>query len=215
MADKTERDKKHDIKMLVLGFILTTIVGGLLTFLYQYIQEAQKLKAEKRQEEINIMEQRRGQATVLFNEISPLIDTRLYDWRRVAWGLEDRISEDSLKSRYAEYIQVFYTWNHNLNKNRALICRFFGPDLGSQFEEFIMPKFSELHEIILGIYRLPPASRPLIVADSLNSLADSLNNVIYGFNNSMAELIRSGKIGLTDPGKACSITDAEIFKQGD
>jgi hypothetical protein len=215
MSEKTMQDRRHELKMLVYGFILTTIVGGFLAFLYQYIQENQKIKAEKRQEEINIMEQRREQATALFNEISPLIDTRLYDWRRLAWGLEDRIHEDSLKSRYAEYIQVFYSWNHNLNKNRALICRFFGPELGGQFEEIIMPKFRELHESIIGLYRIPRSSRPLIPTDNLNSLADSLNDVIYTFNNAMAELIRSGKVGLTDPGKACDISETNTTNQGD
>jgi len=203
--EKTIREKKHEIKMALLNFGLITLVGGFLTFLYQYFQEDRRVKADKRQAEMNILEQRRTQATVLFNEISPLIDTRLYTWRRVAWGLQDRIAEDSLRSRYNEYIQVFYTWNHNLNKNRALICRFFGPELGSKFEDYIVPEFIELHKSIIFLYRLPRSLRPIIYTDSLNSLADPLNDDIYEFNNAMAELIRSGNVGLTDPGKACDL----------
>jgi hypothetical protein len=206
MAEKTEQDRKHDFKMLIYGFVFTTLVGGLLTFWFQHFQDNQKIAADKRAEEVKITEQRQEQATALFNELSPLIDTRLYDWRRLAWGIEDRISEDSLKGRYAEYQEVFYKWNHNLNRNRALVCRFFGPELGEQFEGIIMPKFSDLHDTIIVLYRMPRSSRPIIPPDDLNSLADSLNDVIYKFNNSMAELIRSGKVGVTDPGKACEIS---------
>ena len=202
MADKTKLDRRHDFLMLILGFILTTVAGACLAFYFQRLQDNQRIEADKRQEDVKIMEQRRDQATILFNELSPLIDTRLYDWRRLAWGIEDAIPEDSLKIRYSEYMGIFYNWNHNLNKNRALVCRFFGPELGEQFEGFIMPGFYDLHSTIINIYRLPRSLRLRIPSDSLNSLADSLNSVVYEFNNSMAELIRSGRVGLTDPGKA-------------
>ena len=203
--EKTKREKKHEINLIVLGFLLTTLGGGILTFLYQWIQDNRRAQSDKMQAELNIMEQRRTQATALFNEISPLIDTRLYNWRRLAWGLEGSIPEDSLKARYTEYMHVFFEWNHNLNKNRALICRFFGPQLGEQFEEVIMPELRELHNTIISIYRTPRSFRHIIPSDSLNSLADPVNDVIYQFNNSMSELIRSGNVGLTDPGKACDI----------
>lgn len=203
MTVKTKEDRRHDWLLLIIGFFLTTVVGGILTFLSQHIQEGQRIEADKRADSVRIMEQRREQATSLFDELSPLMDTRLYDWRRLAWGIEDRIPEDSLRKRYSEYQEVFYQWNHNLNKNRALVCRFFGPGLGEIFERQITPQFIELHEALYSIYKMPRSDRPLIPADSLNSLADSLNDVIYTFNNSMAELIRSGQVGLTNPGSAC------------
>ena len=131
--EKTTREKKHEFRMIFFNFLLITVGGGCLTSFYQWLQDGRRIQSDKSQAEINIMEQRRTQATTLFNEISPLIDTRLYNWRRLAWGLEDRIPEDSLKIRYNEYLEIFYAWNHNINKNRALICRFFGPQLGEQF----------------------------------------------------------------------------------
>jgi hypothetical protein len=200
---KNQKDQKHDLKMIVYGFILTGILGTSITFLFNHLENHHKIEADRRADSVRIMEQRREQATIVFNELSPLMDSRLYNWRRLAWGLEDQIPEDSLKQRYAEYEETFFKWNRNLNKNRALVCRFFGPDLGETFEGTIMPQFSDLHRVVHELYKTTRSRRPLIPSDSLNSLADSLNSVIYDFNNSMAERIRSGRVGLTDPGKAC------------
>jgi hypothetical protein len=203
MAGKTKEDRSHELRLLLIGSFITVVVGGGLTAWSQRFQENQRIEAEKRADSVRIMEQRREQATSLFDELSPLMDTRLYKWRQLAWALEDRIAEDSLRKRYSDYQEVFYQWNYNLNKNRALVCRFFGPDLGEIFERQITPDFIELHQALYEIYKMPRSERPFIPSDSLNSIADSLNEVIYSFNNSMAELIRSGQVGLTNPGSAC------------
>jgi hypothetical protein len=202
MTDKTKDDRQHELKLLIWGFVLTTVTGGLLSFFFQELQEGQKVKADERSENARIMEQRQLQATELFNELSPIIDTRLYNWRRLAWGIEDQIPEDSLKKRYLEYQEVFLKWNRNLNRNRALVCRFFGPDL---LENNIVPQFRNLQIVIMNIYNTPRASRPAFNNGNLDCLSDSLNEVIYEFNNSMAESIRSGQVGLMDPGKSCDL----------
>jgi hypothetical protein len=202
MTTKNAKDRLHDFKMVVVASLFT-IVGILLTLLFQYFQNNRQIEEQNRQDASKISEQRRDQATLLFNELSPLIDTRLYNWRQIAWGLEDTIPEDALKKRYSVYQETFYQWNHNLNKNRAFVCRFFGPKLGETFELQITPGFIYLHQAIYKLIKMPRNLRPIIPPDSLNSLADSLNDIIYQFNNDMAELIRSGKVGLTDSTQAC------------
>src|ERR1700743_896298 len=106
MAVKSKEERAHDRNMLILGFIFTGVIGTLITFLFQHLEDSQKIDADKRSESVRIMDKRRKQATTVFNELSPLMDTRWYNWRRLAWGLEDRIPEDSLKKRYAEYEDV-------------------------------------------------------------------------------------------------------------
>ncbi|MBD2716450.1 hypothetical protein KBK19_15520 [Microvirga sp. STR05] len=207
MADKTPDDRRHDIKLLKYGFLLTTLVGGVLTLLFQLIQNQQNHKAAEKAENVKIMEQRRAQATSLFEEFSPLMDTRLYHWRQVAWAIEDRISEDSIRKRYAAYQHVFHKWNFSLNKNRALICRFFGPEIGSRFESQIIPQFNGIQDTIRKIIKMQPSQRPIYQSDEINSLADALNTQIYKMNNEMAEAIRSGDIGPTNPGEACDFND--------
>jgi len=203
MTQKSKNDRVHEYKLLILGFFLTSIIGGLITFSSQSFQERQKIEADRRADYIKIMEQRREQATILFNELSVLIDTRLYNWRRLSWALEDDIYRDSINKRYYEYQDIFLKWNHSLNKNRALVCRFFGANLGDLFDRQIMPMFRELHDTIIKVYRMPRTLRQGLGPIRLNYLADSLNNIVAKFNDSMAELIRSGKVGLTDPGNAC------------
>lgn len=181
--------------MLIYGFAFTTILGGLFTFALQSMDTRQKLR-----------EQHREQATRLFDELSPLMDTRLYAWRRVAWGLEAGMAEDSLRAIYEDYNKSVRAWNNSLNRNRALACRFFGPSTGSQLEAEIAPRFAVLQDTITKLMRLSREARPRFRPNVLNKLADPLNNKIYKFNDLMAEAIRSGKIGEVDPGDGCVLT---------
>ncbi|HEU4921820.1 MAG TPA: hypothetical protein VFT23_01955, partial [Burkholderiales bacterium] len=78
MAEKTRAEMRHELLLLLLGFVFTTLVGTTLTFVYDEFRERAKLR-----------EQRRAEATEVFENLSRLMDTRLYRWRQVAWAIED------------------------------------------------------------------------------------------------------------------------------
>src|SRR5713226_3810526 len=93
------------------------------------------------------------EATQLLDEISRLLDTRLFKWRQVAWSLER--TEPVLKedSAYGNYRATVYDWNFALNRNRSLLCRYFGAHVGAEFES-IMYSLNDLHDSVVARRRL-------------------------------------------------------------
>lgn len=72
---------------VVAGFFLTTIIGGLLGFLLQNRSWENQHKVlaneQERQRTLQIAEQERKEAVQIFDEISRLMDKRLYRLRLV------------------------------------------------------------------------------------------------------------------------------------
>ncbi|MEA2559110.1 MAG: hypothetical protein QOH06_614, partial [Acidobacteriota bacterium] len=128
-------ERRHEITKLILGFVLTTLVGGALTFLYERSQERQRIR-----------EQRRIEATKVFESISELMDTRLYKWRQVAWAVEDGKSAEEIWVKYDDYQKTLREWSFSLNRNRALLCRYFGPEVGQTFEGEVIYGFKEVQD---------------------------------------------------------------------
>jgi hypothetical protein len=195
MAEKTSAERWHDVIMLVLGFVLTTVVGGSLTHIYELSQEHQRVN-----------EQRRAEATKLFEDLSRLMDTRIYKWRQVAWAVEDGKSASEIWKKYDDYQQILFEWSSSVNRNRALLCRYFGPDAGTAFETKIMPGFRNIQETLRKRLETNAVSRKVTFSrEALAYCADPLSHLIYQLNNRLAESIRSGDVGSSDPGNKCDI----------
>ena len=114
---------------VITGFFLTTVLGGTLGFFFQNrswehqhkIQQAE----QERQHQLQLAEEAREQALQVFDEISRLMDKRLYRLRLVYWSLqaEDRQPEHTrlATTRFKDYRKVLYEWNDNINRNLALL----------------------------------------------------------------------------------------------
>jgi hypothetical protein len=196
MAEKTRAEMRHELLLLVLGFVFTTLVGTTLTFVYDEFRERAKLR-----------EQRRAEATEVFENLSRLMDTRLYRWRQVAWAVEDGKPVPEIVSKYNTYQQALFDWTYTLNRNRSLVCRYFGPEAGTVFEREIITGFNEIQAALRTRLQTNLSTLPTSISrDSLNYIADPLNVSIYLFNNELAEGIRAGDLGSSDPGRECDIT---------
>jgi hypothetical protein len=76
---------------IIIGFLLTTVLGGLLGSFFQNrtwdhqnkIQQAE----QERLRETQLAEEKRDKALQIFDEISRLMDKRLYRLRLVYWSL--------------------------------------------------------------------------------------------------------------------------------
>jgi len=115
--------------LLVLGFVLTTVVGGVLGYYFQ-----------RRTWDANRRESERSAAADVFDGISRGMDERPYRMRLVYWGLR-RGDEDRIAAAMAEYRATLVKWNDNLNRNLALVQRYFGREVwaflsGVLYEEF-------------------------------------------------------------------------------
>ena len=70
----------HDLVLLILGFVLSTVVGGVLTY---YFQE----RSCRHQHGVVLSETERTEATGAFDEISFQMDRCICRMRRIIFGL--------------------------------------------------------------------------------------------------------------------------------
>jgi hypothetical protein len=77
---------------VITGFVLTTVLGGLLGFLFRNrtwdhqheVQQAEQDRLRNKQ----LAEEKRERALQIFDETSRLMDKRLYRLRLVYWSLQ-------------------------------------------------------------------------------------------------------------------------------
>jgi hypothetical protein len=108
--------------LLVAGFLLTGVLGGALGFVFQRLTWAHQHEVQRREEEYRL-------AVKIFEEVSSLLDRRLYRMRRVYWAAGRRhegASGDQLSTALDDYRDVLLVWNDNLNRVQALVDTYFG-----------------------------------------------------------------------------------------
>jgi len=188
MSDKTNKSnlfgKYHDLVLLVLGIVLTALFGGILVSSWQNRAAALTRKAEHRRLE-------QEAATKVFEELSRLMDSRLYKMRQVHIGL--RYRKRSMQQRWDAYREVLNEWNENLNRNLALTQRYFGDERRATLEGEINEGFRALGELLEG-GRYPTAARDQ--AQYREAQIDSLSLSVYRFDSALISDIQKGKVGL-------------------
>jgi hypothetical protein len=99
--------------LLVVGFALTTLVGGVL---------ADRFRRENARTELEIaaMQSDIARSIQVFENISQLMDKRLFRMRRLHDVFNGDIGSDALPQRLSDYRNVYIEWNDNLNRYRAL-----------------------------------------------------------------------------------------------
>src|SRR5690242_10533672 len=97
--------------LLVVGFVLTTVFGGLLGW---FIQN----RSWDHQNRVTTDQAHQDAAFATFQELSALMDKRLYRMRVLDDLLTDpQTSDKDLHGAREDYRQVRYEWNDNLNRN--------------------------------------------------------------------------------------------------
>ena len=124
----------QQLLLLVAGFVLTSVVGGALGSWFQRRAWAHQHETQRRDEEHQREVQRRDEehqrALTTFEEVSRLLDRRLYRMRRLYWAARDTAvgagDQERLAAARADYRVVLAEWNDNLNRNLALVETYFG-----------------------------------------------------------------------------------------
>jgi hypothetical protein len=176
----------HELVLLVLGFCLTGVLG---TIVAQNVQDRSwrfQRDAEHRDREVDA-------ATKVFDDVSRLMDRRLYRTRQVLWALQGNIPEADTTARWADYRAVLYEWNDALNRNLALVERYFGVDMRNELEGHIHNGLRTIGEQ-LEDYRKAKSKDPTALKTAAD-LADRVNFAIYGLNLAMLKQIQGGDVG--------------------
>lgn len=182
--------KYDDLARLFIGFVLTTLIGSGLTFLFQHLTAKANAAAQFHQYEMS-------QATLNFSQISHLLDMRLYRTRRFVWLREshtvpptgiapgDQTAADPNDDR-KRYAESLFDWNENLNGNYALTERYFGNRMRMRLERVIAKYFRAINCDL---------AKPKPDFERIDQLLETLNPMIYKYNNDLLAALQSERIG--------------------
>ena len=178
--------------LLVVGFALTTVGGGVFAYLLQN-------RSWARQHEVTLAQAEREAALHVFEELSTLMDRRLYRMRRLEGVLSDtEAADDELHGALADYRVVLFEWNDSLNRNLARVETYFGRSVRVYLELHVYEGFKALHQLLMSMRSRRLRDSPIAsAADALQPLSDR----IYDLNAAMGELVRGGRVGRDVPAK--------------
>lgn len=105
-APKNEKifGKYHDVFLLFLGFVFTTIAGGTISYLYQ-------LKLNEHQKEQIDYENRKRNEIQLFQNISEIITERQLMSNRLMYRIRKKKSKDEVDEYYSKYLESTTKWS--------------------------------------------------------------------------------------------------------
>lgn len=186
MSNGEKQKEKSGLRntLIVVGvsFILTTIGGGSLGNYFQ-------ARSWKNQYTANLLESERARATEFFDELSRLMDKRLYRMRL----LMERLTGGANAGPYWDsYREVLHEWNNSLNRNITMVDRYFGEDMRQIFYQDI---HGNLRRVGATIGRESSDESQDSGSIDPRSLLDSTNVVICEFDSRMIRAIQEGNVG--------------------
>jgi len=126
---------------VVVGFLLTTVLGGTLGYVFQR-------RGWTHQHTTQLRQQEREWVVTIFEEVSRLMDCRLYRLKLLYWSLPagraDGTRSPLAEPRMDEYRQVLYEWNDSINRNLALVQQYFGEAMRRRLNNVIGSAFVSL-----------------------------------------------------------------------
>ncbi len=177
---------REKLILLFLGFALTTGCGGLIGGYLQYVSWKNQWKTARI--EISIAE-----STRVFENISSLLDRRIYRMNQFLWSFDERHTADVREARRQEYRAILFDWNDNLNRNLASIEIQFGEEARRRFEHDVGGDFIEIGRQIEAIYYSisnTHQSRQIDTEDLEQELR-RLSIEVYHYNLYLLEMIQS------------------------
>jgi|SRR5215208_596218 len=119
--------------LLLLGFILTTMAGGLLSY---WLQK----QSWRRQTRVDLYRKRYEEGSQFLDELAKLIGNRFFQLQRYLWILEELqdndIQDDVLQAVAHEVDKTVAEWNSTFWLNRVKIRLLVGEAQAQQFLDF-------------------------------------------------------------------------------
>lgn len=183
----------EQISLLVIGFALTTVLGGALGYFFQN-------RAWRHQHNVELREERRRRALGVFEELSTLLDRRIYRMRQVVWCSRGAVAQgettDDLRTALAEYRVVLRDWNDNLNRSLALAQASFGEGIRASLESDIYERFSSIGRALDDhLRRVSSGQGTLEDAVALGRRLTRLAHAVYDVDVVMLRRIHDDRLG--------------------
>jgi hypothetical protein len=183
----------RDLVPLFVGFVLTTVLGGLLG---SYLQQ----RSWSHQNEARLREQGLTRAAAVCENVSQLLDKRLYRMTRLLHAVQGRrdgtVPEEQVHERWRDYDAVLFEWNDALNLNLALVGTYFGHGARAYLDRELYARFAAAGAALERAYRAARDREP--EPPGLESLAAELrqlNHGNYDLGLFMMTALREGLVG--------------------
>ena len=180
---------------LVVGFLLTTVLGGLLGTYLQW-------RSWKHQNEAQLREAERHRAGEVCHAISGLLDKRRYRMLRLFYAVEARtrgaVSADVLAEKHGSYDRVLYEWNDVLNVNLAMAETSFGRVAREELER-VYATYAAAGGELEDAYRVAAQGPGRTNLAQLGGRLDGLDRVAYDFSLLMMTQLLDGAVGRRAP----------------
>ncbi len=184
---------------IIVGFLLTSVLGGLLG---SWLQQ----RTWDHQRRTTLSDRELEMADSVCQDISKLLDKRLYRMLRLYYALRFARSsgypeaKETAQARLQDYDSLLYEWNDRLNLNLALIGAYFGQAardwLHFEVYELCQTVGSELE----ALYRHVIHQIPLAInADDIELHLSALNEQVYRLGVFMMTQLRGGYVGRSAP----------------
>ena len=182
----------HDLILLVVGFVLTTVLGGVLGSFLQRRAWDEQHRAQRRDEE-------KTQALRTFEEISRLFDKRIHRMRLLNAALvnvrrrREQETIEALRDARDEYMAVLMEWNDNLNRVLALTDVSFGSETRKAVEA-LHEQYASLGRALDLALRLEFRNDPdplILTSIGFARRLERLSNGVYRMNVRMLSLLRN------------------------
>lgn len=184
---------------IVVGFVLTTIGGG---WWAARLQE----RSWARQNDVRLREAENERAGAACQELTLLLDRRLYRMLRLLWAAEASDLEE-IDKRREEYLEVLFAWNDRLNANLSLVGSFFGDAARTQLDG-LYEEFKRVGREVEAVVRAARAGEPTrelaqkVAREFEGREEGSLNDRVYQFGLMLMGQLREGLVGRYAPDKS-------------
>lgn len=182
----------QNIALLIIGFILTAGVGNWITSEFQKRQFDYEHRTQIREAETVA-------ATKNFEEVSKLMDERIYRMEKLNWELEDNTDVKKIDIQMDAYRESLYNWNDNRNRNMALLDRYFGEKEAKYFDEDIHSAIKDAGRLLENYYYMPRWQRKKEMGWEIDGRMGDLENKSRQLNIDMLKLIQKQEVGIFNP----------------
>ena len=168
----------RELLVVLFAFFLTTVIGG-------WFQN--RIWERQRDDDLLQSEYRLAEST--FSEISTMMDDRLYQIKEIILSYKyNRKDSVFVEKMWEDYDVSSRVWNRNVNKNFALLNRYFGKELYVYYEKKIYGFFVYFDDQLKKI-----RYSGLLSDDEMNKLEDELNvlsNMIYKYDLTLLNALK-------------------------
>jgi len=177
MAEEKLFGKYNDFVLLVLGFVLSGVVGSYIA--QQYTRKSSETQV----------------ATDIFKDEIKLVGDRIFLMNQVFIHLQDRKqsapeTEEELRNRWSAYREVLQRWNSARSFNREMLRLYFGEKIWQQ-ERALHYSLRAWGGSLEAQYKTPGS----IDMKCLQSKRDEILVMAHDFGLLLAESIKEGRIG--------------------